>query len=37
VVARDAARLLGTEQFHRAGVGSTRDAFIDSFHSPHLL
>jgi LmbE family N-acetylglucosaminyl deacetylase len=27
----DAARLLGTEQFHRADVGSRRDAFIERF------
>lgn len=31
VTSRDAARLLGTEQFHRAAAGSTRDAFIESF------
>jgi LmbE family N-acetylglucosaminyl deacetylase len=31
VAARDAAQLLGTEQFHRAGVGSCGDAFIERF------
>jgi len=30
----DAARLLGTEQFHRASVGSQGDAFIERFASP---
>lgn len=30
---RDAVRLLGTEQFHRAGVGSHGDAFIERFAS----
>jgi LmbE family N-acetylglucosaminyl deacetylase len=34
VAARDAARLLGTEQFHRAGVGSPSEAFIERFASP---
>ena len=33
VAANDAARLLGTEQFHRAGVGSRGDAFIEQFAS----
>jgi LmbE family N-acetylglucosaminyl deacetylase len=31
VAARDAAHLLGTEQFHRADVGSRGDAFIEYF------
>ena len=33
VAERDAAHLLGTEQFHRADVGSRRDAFIEHFAS----
>ncbi len=33
VAARDAAHLLGTEQFHRAHVGSRADAFIERFAS----
>jgi LmbE family N-acetylglucosaminyl deacetylase len=33
VAARDAAHLLGTEQFHRADVGSSRDTFIERFAS----
>ena len=33
VAARDAAHLLGTEQFHRADVGSRGDAFIEQFAS----
>jgi LmbE family N-acetylglucosaminyl deacetylase len=33
VAARDAAHLLGTEQFHRADVGSRKDAFIEHFAS----
>lgn len=33
VAARDAARLLGTEQFHRADVGSRGHAFIEHFAS----
>ena len=33
VAARDAAHLLGTEQFHRADVGSHGDAFIEHFAS----
>ena len=33
VVSRDAAHLLGTEQFHRADVGSRRDTFIEQFAS----
>jgi LmbE family N-acetylglucosaminyl deacetylase len=35
VAARDAAQLLGTEQFHRADVGSCGDAFIERFASNH--
>jgi N-acetyl-1-D-myo-inositol-2-amino-2-deoxy-alpha-D-glucopyranoside deacetylase len=31
VAASDAAHLLGTEQFHRADVGSREDAFIEHF------
>jgi LmbE family N-acetylglucosaminyl deacetylase len=31
VAARDAARLLGTEHFHRADVGLRGDAFIEHF------
>jgi LmbE family N-acetylglucosaminyl deacetylase len=33
VAERDAARLLGAEQFHRAGVGRTGDTFIERFAS----
>lgn len=33
----DAVRLLGTEHFHRAGVGSNADSFIERFAAPIVI